>query len=267
MIGSVVNFSGSYAFGGFGSTGLSGGGSAYAAGAGEPPARRLGAVIAGRQPRQRRADPGGADANCATRWPARATAPTPFPAAPRSRPSPPTSTHYVDKPTYVTVNGKPVQNGTVTVADGTQKIVTAFERVNRGRTDIGESLRVLLNATVAVGSAPGLSSENTFGSQIGAFLKSDALNTALSKPDKASLDGAIDQVDGLLAKAEGLGFTASHRAAAAAQVDLGGAVAGRCARACSALRRRRRAERRRRLSGGGESTDSTSSGSTVQTVA
>ena len=85
------------------------------------------------------------------------------------------------------------------------------------RERLGESLRVLLNATVNVGSAPGLSNENTFGSQIGAFLKSADLNTALSRPDKASLDGAINQIDGLLANAEGLGFVVSHRAAAAAR--------------------------------------------------
>lgn len=133
---------------------------------------------------------------------------------------------YVDKPTYITVDGEPVQNGTVTVADGTQKIITAFERVNRGRTDIGESLRVLLNATVNVGSAPGLSSENTFGDQIAAFLKNADVQTAVTRPDKASLDSAISQVEGLLANAEGLGLTVNLRAAAAAQVDLGGLLLG-----------------------------------------
>lgn len=135
-------------------------------------------------------------------------------------------THYIDKPTFVTVNGKPVQNGTVTVADGTQKFVSAYERIGRDRTDIGPTLKVLLNATVNVGSAPGLASVNTFGSQIGAFLKSADLNTALSKPDKAALDGALEQVNGLLTRAEGLSFSASQSARAAAQVDLGSLLLG-----------------------------------------
>ena len=221
MIGSAVNFSGSSAFGSFG---LAGGGS-YAAGA----SGRLLTGSALQSLGDSRASVAQIQAALTQLRDALVSARDNADAVPgRTTLKAVTAdiTRYVDKPTFVTVNGKPVQNGTVTVADGTQKIITAFERVNRGRTDIGESLRVLLNATVNVGSAPGLASVNTFGSQIGAFLKSTDFNTAVSQPDKASLDSAIGQIDGLLAGAQALGFTVSHRAAAAAQVDLGSLLIG-----------------------------------------
>ena len=225
MIGSIVGFSGNFAFGGFGSTGLSGGGNAYAADAASRllAGSSLSSLAGGRAgvaeiqaalTQLRDALIGARDNTDAV--PGRTTL----------KAVTATIERYVDKPTYVTIDGKPVQNGTVTVSVGQQEVLVGYERVDRGRTDIGESLRVLLNATVNVGSAPGLSNENTFGSQIGAFLKSADLNTALSRPDKASLDGAINHIDGLLASAEGLGFAVSHRAAAAAQVDLGGLLLG-----------------------------------------
>ncbi len=142
-------------------------------------------------------------------------------------------TRYVDKPTFVTVNGQPVQIGTVTVADGTQKLVTAYERVTRGRTDIGDALKVLLNATMNVGSAPGLANVGTFGSQIAAFLKNTDVTTALTRPDKASLDSALTQVNGLLAAAEALGLAANQSARAAAQPGLGALLLGASAGAAT----------------------------------
>ena len=263
MIGSVVNFSGSYGFGSFGSAG---GGNSYASDA----SRRL---IASSSLQTLSNSRSGIDQIKAALTSLRdmlAAARDGADAVPGDTTLKAVITditHYIDKPTFVTVNGKAVQNGTVTVADGTQKVVTAFERVNRGRTDIGESLRVLLNATVAVGSAPGLSSENTFGSQIGAFLKSDALQTAVSRPDKASLDSAIGQINGLLATAEGLGFTASHRAAAAAQVDLGSLLLGATPSTIGGSTTTTSSSGAGAYQTTSTSTASTSSGSTVKTVA
>lgn len=260
MIGSVVNFSGNFAFGGFGSTRLAGGFSSFASGA----SSRLIAGSALSSLNTSRASVDDIKAALTQLRDALASARDNADAVPgRTTLQAVTTeiTRYVDKPTYVTVDGKPVQNGTVTVADGTQKFVSAFERVNRGRTDIGESLKVLLNATVNVGSAPGLSNENTFGSQIGAFLKSVDLNTAVTRPDKTSLDGAITQIDGLLAGAAALGFTVSHRAAAAAQVDFGGLLLSAEANAFTG------ASGASAYQAASTSTSSPSSGSTVSTVA
>ena len=224
MIGFGVSFTGNTTFGGFGLTELSGALSSFAAGNDAASSRLLAgnALSSADGSRTSLAQIKAAlgqlrDALSAARDNADAV-----PGRTTLKAVTTEITRYVDKPTYVTVNGKPVQNGTVTVADGTQKFVSAYERVTRGRTDIGKALKVLLNATVNVGSAPGLANVNTFGSQIGAFLKNTDVNTALTRPDKASLDSALAQVNGLLASAEGLGFAVNHSAKAAAQVNLGG---------------------------------------------
>ena len=224
MIGYGVNFGGSFTFGGFGLTGLSGGYSSFASGANAASSR----LIAG----DALSSLDGSRTDVAKIKAALSQLRDTLQAARDNADAVPGRTtlqavttditHYVDKPTYVTVNGKPVQNGTVTVADGTQKIVSAYERVTRGRTEIGKALKVLLNATVNVGSAPGLANVIAFGSQIAAFLKNTDVKSALSRPDKASLDSALAQVNGLLASADGLGFAVNHSAKAAAQVNLGG---------------------------------------------
>lgn len=224
MIGSVVNFSGSFAFGGFGS-GLAGGLSSFASGA----SSRL---LAGSALASLDAGRGHVDeikaALTKLRDALQAARDTADPVPGRTTLKPVTAEidHYVDKPTWVTINGAPVQNGTVTVKDGTQKLVVGYERVNRYGPEISEGLRVLLRATTAVGTAPGLDNLGTFGDQIAAFLKSADLDTAVTRPDKAALDGALEQVNGLLTSAEGLGFTVNSRAAAASRIDLGGLLLG-----------------------------------------
>lgn len=221
MIGSVVGFSGSFAYGGFGS-GLAGGGSTFAS------ARLIagsalssldvgrGGVAAIKAALTKLRDALAAARDNADAVPGRTTLKAATVEIER----------YVDKPTYVTIDGEPVQNGTVTVSQGKQEVLVGYERVNRYGPEISEGLRVLLRATTAVGTAPGLDNLGTFGDQIAAFLKSADLDTAATRPDKTSLAGALEQVNGLLASAEGLGFTVSQRAAAASQIDLGGLLLG-----------------------------------------
>lgn len=224
MIGAVASFSGGYAFGGFGSR-LAGGSSSFASSA----SGRLLAASALSSLDNGRASVDDIKAALTQLRDALVNARASADAVPGDttlQAVTATIDHYVDKPTYVTVDGEPVQNGTVTVKDGTREIVVGYERVNRYGPEISEGLRVLLRATTAVGTAPGLDNLGTFGDQIAAFLKSVDLNTATTRPDKASLDGAISQIDGLLAGAEGLGFTLNTRALAAAQVDLGGLLLG-----------------------------------------
>ncbi len=266
MIGSEVNFSGYTVFGGFGSTGLSGGGSAYASSA----SSRL---IAG----STLSSLAGGRASVAQIQAALSTLRDALVSARDNADAVPGSTtlkavtadieHFVDKPTFVTIDGKPVENGTVTVSQGTQKVVVGYERVDRGRTDIGESLKVLLNATVNVGSAPGLANVNTFGSQIGAFLKNTDVQTALTRPDQAALDSALQQIDGLLASASGLGFTVNHNAAAAAQVDLGSLLLGAAPSTIGGSSTSTSSSGSSAYQAAASSTSSTSSGSTVSTVA
>ncbi len=262
MIGAAVNFAGQYAFGSFGS-GLAGGGRTYAD-------SRLLSGSALRSLGNSRASVDEIKAALQSLRDALIGARDSADAVPgRTTLKAVTTdiTHYVDKPTFVTIDGKPVRNGTVTVADGTQKVVTAYERVNRSRPDIGRALKALLNATVNVGSAPGLDNAGTFGSQIAAFLKNTDVTTAVTRPDKASLDGALQQIDGLLASASGLGFTVNHRAAAAAQVDLGSLLLGAAPSTIGGSATSTSSSGASAYQAASTSTSNTSSGSTVSAVA
>jgi hypothetical protein len=261
-----VNFSGYTAFGGFASAGLAGGVSSVAS----APASRLIAGSALPSLGQSRSSVDQIKAALTKLRDALATARDNADAVPGDTTLHAVTTeitHYVDKPTFVTVDGKPVQNGTVTVADGTQKFVSAYERVGRDRTDIGPTLKVLLNATVNVGSAPGLANANTFGSQIAAFLKSVDLNAAVTRPDKAALDGALAQINGLLTSAASLGFTVNHNAAAAAQVDLGSLLLGASPSTTGGATASTSAGGASAYQAASSSTLSSSSGGTVKTVA
>ncbi len=277
MIGYGVNFGSNSTFGGFGLTGLSGGLSSVASGA-DSAAGRLAAGSALTSLDTSRSSVAEIKAALGQLRDALSAARDNADAVPGSTTLKAVTTeitHYIDKPTYVTVNGKPVQNGTVTVADGTRKFVSAYERVTRGRTDIGKALKVLLNATVNVGSAPGLANVNTFGSQIGAFLKNTDVKTALTRPDKASLDSALAQVNGLLASAEGLGFAVNQSAKAAAQVNLGGlllsadasTITGSSSSTGTTDTSSTSATSAYQTTSTSTSTTSTSSGSTVSTIA
>ncbi len=221
MVGSVASFPGNYGFGSFGS-GLAGGLSSFAA------SRLIARSALSALDNGRGGVAGIRAALTKLRDALQAARDTADPVPGRTTLKAVTAEidHYVDKPTYVTIDGAPVQNGTVTVKDGTQKLVVGYERVSRYGPEISEGLRVLLRATTAVGTAPGLDNLGTFGDQIAAFLKSADLDTAVTRPDAASLDGALQQIDGLLSSAAGLGFTVSQRAAAASQIDLGGLLLG-----------------------------------------
>lgn len=224
MIGSVVSFAGSYGFGGFAS-GPAGGLSSFAPGA-------AGRLIAGSALAALDGSRSGVAEITAALGKLRAAlqaARDTADAVPgRTTLTAVTATidHYVDKPTWVTIDGAPVQNGTVTVKDGKRELVVGYARVGRAGPDIGEALRVLLRATTAVGSAPGLENSGTFGSQIAALLKNVDFNTAVTRPDRAALDSALRQIDGVLADAAGLSFTVNARAAAASRIDLGALLLG-----------------------------------------
>jgi len=267
VIGSVVNFSGNTAFGGFAAAGLSGGRSPYAAvadsslfsgaalqslGNSRSSVDQIKAALASLR-----------DALTAARDKADAVPGTTTLQAVTAD-----ITQYVDKPTFVTVNGKPVQNGTVTVAEGTKQLVVGYARVNRAAPDVGPALKMLLNATVNVGSAPGLANVNTFGSQIATFLKNTDVTTAVTRPDKASLDSAIAQIDGMLAGAAGLSFSVKQQAAAAAQVNLGSLLLGASSStSAGSTSPTTSANGAGAYQATASSTTSTSSGSTVKTVA
>lgn len=183
---------------------------------------------------------------------------------------------YVDQPTYVTINGKPVQNGTVTVSQGTQQVVVGYERVSRASLAVHDAVKALSAAVANVVSAAGQDGggvgggvgAGAFANDVSALLKNGDFNNAVARPDAASLDAAISQIDGVLAGAAGLGFTVSQRASAAAQVDLGGLLLGASATLFDGV-----SSLTDSGSGTGayqttsNSTSSTSSGSTLSTIA
>ena len=131
-----------------------------------------------------------------------------------------------DKPTYVTIDGEVVQDGTITVSLGTRPLIVGYERANRAPLAVGDALRSLV-ATVATLVAT-VSADGTGGlaADVSALLSSEDFTTALNRPDAAAIDGAIGRIDDTLAKAAGSRFLIGARASSAAQVDLGGLLLG-----------------------------------------
>ena len=74
-------------------------------------------------------------------------------------------------------------------------------------------------------------------------------------------------IDGLLAKAAGFGFTVNHRAAAAAQIDLGGLLLGAAPNLLGGSSAPTGSDGAGAYQTASTSTETTSSGSTVSTVA
>jgi hypothetical protein len=266
VIGSVVSFSGSFAFGGLGSTGLSGGGSAYASGA----SSRLLSGSALQSLGDSRASVAQIQAALTKLRDALVSARDNADAVPgRTTLKAVTAAieQYVDKPTYVTIAGEPVQNGTVTVSQGAKQVVVGYERVNRSEIDIGEAVKVLIRATANVSAAAGINDSTVFIGDISAVLRSSELQGAVTRPDKASLDGALQQINGLLAKAEGFGFTVNARANAAAQIDLGGLLLGAAPNLLGGSSTATGSDGASAYQAAASSTTGTASGSAVKTVA
>jgi hypothetical protein len=132
----------------------------------------------------------------------------------------------VDKPTFVTIDGQPVQSGTITVSLGPRPLVVGYERANRAPLAVGDALRSLASTVASLVSSIGANGAGGFAADVSALLRSGAFTTAVNRPDAAAIDTAIGRINDTLAKAEGLGFSISTRASAAAQVDLGGLLLG-----------------------------------------
>jgi len=129
-----------------------------------------------------------------------------------------------DRPTFVTIDGQPVQNGTVTVSLGTRPVVVGYEAGARASLAVRDQLGALSSAVSKLVATVGTGAAGAFASDVSALLKSAELTTAVDAPDAASIDAAIGRIDTVLAKAEGLRASISARAAAAAQVDLSGVL-------------------------------------------
>jgi hypothetical protein len=127
-----------------------------------------------------------------------------------------------DKPTYVTIDGAVVQDGTITVSLGPRPLVVGYERANRAPLDVRAALNALSTTVTKLVSRAGADAAGGFAADVSALLRSDALTTAVNTPDAAAIDTAIGRINDTLAKAAGLGSSIGARAAAAAQVDLGG---------------------------------------------
>jgi len=132
----------------------------------------------------------------------------------------------VDQPNYVTVDGVQVQDGTIAVAVGTRSLVVGYETANRAPLDVAGAVKSLASNVATLVSSVGASDSSGFAANVSALLRSSDFNTAVNTPDTASIDAAIAQINDTLAKATGLGSSLGQRAAAAAQVDLGGLLLG-----------------------------------------
>jgi hypothetical protein len=128
-----------------------------------------------------------------------------------------------DRPTFVTIDGQPVQNGTVTISLGTRPVVVGYEAGSRPSLAVHDALGALTSAVSQLMATVG-GGASDFVSDVSKLLKSRDLATAVNAPDVASIDAALGQIDGVLAKADGLRSTLSSQASAAAQTNLGGAL-------------------------------------------
>lgn len=131
-----------------------------------------------------------------------------------------------EKPTFVTIDGELVQDGTITVSLGKRPLTVGYERTPRAPLDARDALNALaatvgrLVATVGRGDAGG------FVDKVTALLRSGDLITAVNRPDKGAIDTALGRIDAVLAGAEGLRSSLTARELAAAQVNLGGLLLG-----------------------------------------
>lgn len=130
-----------------------------------------------------------------------------------------------DQATFVTINGQPVQNGTITVSLGTRPVVVGYEVGNRPSLAVHDALSALASTVSQLVSTVG-SDTRAFASDVSALLKSSDLATAVNAPDVPSIDAALGQIDGVLAKAGGLRTALTSQASAAALSNFDGALLG-----------------------------------------
>ena len=125
----------------------------------------------------------------------------------------------IEQPTFVTVNGEPVQSGIVNVPAGTRTLTVGYERSGRAPLAVGDTLRSLAAQVAALNGSVGT---GDFAAQVSALLRSGDLAAAVNTPDVGAIDAAVGEINGVLAAAGGLGQQLGARTQAAAQVNLGG---------------------------------------------
>ncbi len=126
---------------------------------------------------------------------------------------------------------------------------------------------MLIRETANVSAAAGINGSTVFVGDISAVLRSSELQGAVTRPDKASLDGALEMVNGLLAKASALGFTVNASANAAAQIDLGSLLLGASPSLLGGSTASAGSDGASAYQAAASSTTGSASGSTVSTVA
>ena len=127
-----------------------------------------------------------------------------------------------DKPTFVTIDGAVVQDGTITVSLGPRSLIVGYQRVNRAPLEVGDALGSLASTVATLVATVGADATGGLAADVSALLRSADFTTALNRPDAAAIDTAIGRIDATLAKAAGSRFFLGARASSAAQVDLGG---------------------------------------------
>jgi hypothetical protein len=132
----------------------------------------------------------------------------------------------VDKPTFVTIDGELVQDGTVTVSLGKRPLTVGYERGPRTPLDARGALNALAAEAADLFSTVGADGTGGFTAEVSALLRSGELATAVNRPDAGAIDTAIGRIDAVLAGAEGLRSSLAAQEAAAAQVDLGPLLLG-----------------------------------------
>jgi flagellin-like hook-associated protein FlgL len=127
-------------------------------------------------------------------------------------------------PTFLVVDGQPVQSGTITVSLGTRQVIVGYEAGSRPSLAVRDAVGALSTSVSQLLATVGRDSAGSFASDVSALLKSRDLATAVAAPDAASIDAALGQIDGVLAKAAGLRSSLGAQVSAAAQVDLSGVL-------------------------------------------
>jgi hypothetical protein len=127
-----------------------------------------------------------------------------------------------DKTTFVTIDGQPVETGTITVSRGTRPVLVGYEVGNRPSLAVRDRIAALSSAVSQFVGTVGREAAGRFAAEVADLLRSEALSVATNAPDSASIDAALAGIDAVLGKAEGLRSSLYARAGAAAQVDLAG---------------------------------------------
>ena len=132
----------------------------------------------------------------------------------------------VDKPTYVTIDGEVVQDGTITVSLGKRPLVVGYERTPRAPLNARDALNTLAATVGSLVATVGAKNTGSFVDKVSALLSSGDLATAVSRPDTGAIDTALRRIDAVLSGADGLQSSLAARQSATAQVDFGGLLLG-----------------------------------------